>query len=78
MDKVGSNIQISVLWICFHKQLNNRKGYGYVPTLVKSAKTFSLGAGSVVTHDVGDYEVVAGTPAKVLKTLDAEKFTDKD
>lgn len=33
-----------------------------------------VGAASVVTHDVGDYEVVVGSPAKVLKTLDAEKF----
>ena len=30
----------------------------------RGAKT---GAGSVVTHDVGDYEVVAGVPAKPLK-----------
>lgn len=33
-----------------------------------------VGAASVVTHDVGDYEVVVGSPAKVIKTLDAEKF----
>ena len=33
-----------------------------------------VGAASVVTHDVSDYEVVVGSPAKVLKTLDAEKF----
>ena len=34
----------------------------------------SFGAASVVTHDVGDYEVVVGSPARVIKTLDAEKF----
>ena len=33
-----------------------------------------VGAASVVTHDVGDYEVVAGNPARLIKTLDAEKF----
>ena len=33
-----------------------------------------VGAASVVTHDVGDYEVVAGNPAKVIRTLDAERF----
>lgn len=33
-----------------------------------------VGAASVVTHDVGDYEVVVGSPAKVLKTLDTSKF----
>ena len=33
-----------------------------------------VGAASVVTHDVGDYEVVVGSPAKVIKTLDADKF----
>ena len=33
-----------------------------------------VGAASVVTHDVGDYEVAVGSPAKVIKTLDAERF----
>lgn len=33
-----------------------------------------VGAASVVTHDVGDYEVVVGNPAKCIKTLDAGKF----
>ena len=31
-------------------------------------------AASVVTHDVGDYEVVVGSPARVVRTLDAERF----
>ena len=35
-----------------------------------------VGGASVVTHDVGDYEVVVGTPAKVIKTLDATKFSE--
>lgn len=33
-----------------------------------------VGAGSVVTKDVGDYEVVVGNPARLVKTLDAERF----
>ncbi len=33
-----------------------------------------VGAASVVTHDVGDYEVAVGSPAKVIKKLDADKF----
>lgn len=33
-----------------------------------------VGAASVVTHDIGDYEVVVGNPAKVIKTLDADRF----
>ena len=33
-----------------------------------------VGAASVVTHDVPDYAVVVGNPAKVIKTLDASKF----
>ena len=32
------------------------------------------GAASVVTHDVGDYEVAVGSPARVIKTLDKERF----
>ena len=40
---------------------------------VTIGKMAIVGAASVVTHDVGDYEVVVGSPAKVIKTLDATK-----
>lgn len=33
-----------------------------------------VGAGSVVTKDVPNYAVVVGNPAKVIKTLDPDKF----
>ena len=33
-----------------------------------------IGAASVVTHDVGDYEVVVGNPAKCIKRLEPEEF----
>ena len=33
-----------------------------------------VGAGAIVTKDVGDYEVVAGVPAKLIKTLDKDRF----
>lgn len=33
-----------------------------------------VGAASVVTHDVPDYAVAVGNPAKVIKMLDREKF----
>lgn len=33
-----------------------------------------VGAGSVVTKDVPDYGVAVGNPARVLRTLDPEKF----
>lgn len=35
-----------------------------------------VGAASVVTHDVPDYAVAVGNPAKVIKTLDASKFPE--
>ena len=35
-----------------------------------------VGAASVVTKDVADYAVVVGNPAKVIKTLDKEKFEE--
>ena len=35
-----------------------------------------VGAGTIVTKDVGDYEVAVGIPAKVVKTLDKNKFDD--
>ena len=33
-----------------------------------------VGAASVVTHDVPDYGVAVGNPAKVIKMLDASRF----
>lgn len=33
-----------------------------------------VGAGAIVTKDVPDYSVVVGIPAKVVKTLDENKF----
>ena len=33
-----------------------------------------VGAASVVTHDVPDYGVAVGNPARVVKTLDPDKF----
>lgn len=35
-----------------------------------------VGAGAIVTKDVGDYEVAVGVPAKIVKTLDKDKFDD--
>ena len=35
-----------------------------------------VGAGAIVTKDVGDYEVAVGIPAKVVKTLDKNKVDD--
>ncbi|MBO4922842.1 MAG: CatB-related O-acetyltransferase [Bacteroidales bacterium] len=39
---------------------------------VKIGNGAVIGAGSVVTHDVGDYEIVAGNPAKVIR----KRFSD--
>lgn len=33
-----------------------------------------VGAGAIVTRDVGDYEVAVGVPARIVKTLDKDKF----
>lgn len=35
-----------------------------------------VGAASVVTHDVPDYAVVVGSPAKAIKMLDASRFEE--
>ncbi len=35
-----------------------------------------VGAGAIVTKDVPDYAVVVGIPAKVVKTLDKDKFPE--
>ena len=35
-----------------------------------------VGAGAIVTKDVGDCEVAVGVPAKIVKTLDKNKFDE--
>ena len=35
-----------------------------------------VGAGAIVTKDVSDYEVAVGIPAKIVKTLDKDKFEE--
>ena len=35
-----------------------------------------VGAGAIVTKDVPDYAVAVGTPARVVKTLDKNKFKE--
>ena len=35
-----------------------------------------VGAGAIVTKDVPDYSVAVGVPAKVVKTLDKDKFPE--
>jgi acetyltransferase-like isoleucine patch superfamily enzyme len=35
-----------------------------------------VGAGSVVTKDVEDYQVAVGNPARPVKTLDRTRFGD--
>ena len=43
---------------------------------VTSGEYAIVGAGAIVTKDVGDYEVAVGVPAKVVKTLDKDRFEE--
>lgn len=43
---------------------------------VTVGKYVIVGAGAIVTRDVPDYSVVVGIPAKVVKTLDKDKFPE--
>lgn len=43
---------------------------------VTVGKNAIVGAGSLVTHDVPDYAVVVGNPARQIRTLDKEKFPE--
>lgn len=40
---------------------------------VTIGKKCIIGAGSVVTHDIPDYSIAVGSPAKVIKTYDFDK-----
>ena len=44
---------------------------------VRVGKYAIVGAASVVTHDVPDFAVAVGSPARVIKTLDKSKFAEK-
>lgn len=41
---------------------------------IRIGKNAIVGGCSVVTHDVPDCAVVVGSPAKVIKTLEKDKF----
>ena len=45
---------------------------------VSIGKYAIVGAASVVSKDVNDYEVVVGNPARVIRVLDKEKFKNED
>ncbi|AUO83587.1 Chloramphenicol acetyltransferase [Streptococcus agalactiae] len=41
--------------------------YGYQQFFYEGVNLKEIGAGSVITKDIPDYAVVAGTPAKIIK-----------
>ncbi len=44
---------------------------------VKVGRYAVVGAGAIVTKDVEDYQVVVGSPARPIKTLNKEKFGER-
>ena len=66
------SIQVDADWECLETIIEDNVSVGSNATIlpgIKIGKNSLIGAGSVVTKDIPENSVVAGNPAKVIRTL---------
>lgn len=66
------SLQADLDWICEDSFVDEGASIGSSATIlcgVRIGRQAVVGAGSMVTHDVPDYAVVAGNPARVIRYL---------
>ncbi len=52
---------------CINIEIGNKSGVGTKCQITANIKIGNDGAGSVVTKNVSEYEIVGGNPAKIIK-----------
>jgi acetyltransferase-like isoleucine patch superfamily enzyme len=72
----GGHLQTEVDWVCGKTFIKEGASIGSSATLlcgITVGEHAIVGAGSVVTKDVPPYTIVAGNPARILRTIEKEK-----
>jgi UDP-2-acetamido-3-amino-2,3-dideoxy-glucuronate N-acetyltransferase len=65
----GGSLQTEADWKCVETRLKRRASIGSNATILAGimiGESSLIGAGAVVTHDVPDYAIAAGAPARVV------------
>lgn len=71
----GGHLQTEADWVCGKTIIKHGSSIGSSATLlcgITVGENAIVGAGSVVTKDVPPYTIVAGNPARILRTVDKE------
>lgn len=77
----AGDLQGEADWVCVPTRVKRRASIGSNATIlcgVTIGENAIVGAGSVVTHDVPDGAVVAGSPARVLRYIDENSDINKE
>jgi len=72
----NGDLQTDKDWACIPTHVERRASIGSSATVLSGVtigESAIIGAGSVVTRDVPAYTIVAGNPAKIIRTLEEER-----